>query len=61
MSKKNYMAPAAKVIITKCAAIIAASRATGSVDGVDATIGWGGEGTGKSADSRGGGFWDDEE
>ena len=60
MSKKNYMTPAAKFIIMKSSAIILASRAVGGGNAND--IGWGGKGAaGQSADSRGGGFWDDED
>ena len=61
MSKKNYMAPAAKVIIMKSAAIMNASRVAGGGDASD--IGWGGKASNYSgeAGSRSGGFWDDEE
>ena len=59
MNRKNYTAPVSKVIKVKCACLLSTS-VKGGGDAND--IGWGGSGTGKSADSRGtGGFWDNED
>lgn len=58
MSKMNYTAPAILVIKVKCVPLMNTS-VKGGGDASD--IGWGGSGTGKSADSRRtGGLWDED-
>ena len=56
MNKKAYTTPAIREIKVKMSQMVC-----GSVTGTgDASIGWGGKGTGVEAGSRGGG-WDDED
>ena len=57
MEKKIYSAPVTKEIQISAMPLMQTSvKGAGAAD----DIGWGGEGTGQSADSRGGG-WDDED
>lgn len=58
MNKKMYIAPAIKEVKINCSNMISTSVHGSGVDGAPT---WGGNGAGKSADSRGGGIWDDEE
>lgn len=53
--KKTYQAPCIQCVILKGRAVMQ------SVSGLEGHGGYGGNSTGRSADSRRGSFWDDEE